>query len=929
MSPDGPLLRPAGAPIEPETARSSVVSMLRGRSGLSPVMIGRHGALSRLQGLVDVAEVALEFGSTDGPLVALVSGEAGVGKTRLLREFAENLPARVSLLTAQAQPGSMGRPFDMLGQLAAAGDHPGASAQQAVEEAVQRGPVVLLVEDLHWADADSAYLLEELCAKPWPQLVVVGTYRGNDLSRKAPGGELVLRLERQHTVEQIRLDRLDRSEVGGLLTAIGGIAPSSAAVEAVYRRSGGNPFVIEELVRCCGSEVCIDDLKSAQLPWSLEDAVRQQLAGLADDERKLVDVLAVFGDPAPFRVLESVSELDDDRLLAALRALVAQGVVVEPADDTFWFAHALVADAVQQQLLGRERRRLHERSFAALREGPSPDHAALARHALGAGQFDLIPAIAREGARRYLDRGASFQALRLASGALAEAPDDHELLAVATDAAWRLEFGAEALSYAQRWLKTAVTDLERVEALRFIARVHHESRSPAARDDVLAQLEALAATLPHGMARGRCAGAIAQLHMLAHRGDETMEWAGRALDDARRNGDQWLEAQATVERASAMCGQVTREESEASLIEAHELAARVGDGVLESRALNNLLTVVSPHGERGEWARRELRESAARSGLDRLGAATRALWEAQAAFARADMRVVRRSLAEAMEHWGPGTSEYDHLIGQIANLQIEEGLVDAALATIGAMEPCTDVDGSCVLALRAQGVAGNLAEVTAGLDALLALPQAPDSSTGLFALIEAGLVIVQVGVPTERVRADYLARLATHPAGEFLCRHLEGPTLLAEGDAAGAVAALASVLSPPDPLLYVPTLGSLRTVFAHALLATGDRAGALDAARAAIAELAAWPGWRRERAEALLRRLEGSARSEGELTTREREVAALIAEGLTNGQIAERLFISPKTAAVHVSNILTKLGLSSRVEIAAWTVRHGLTLQPS
>jgi DNA-binding NarL/FixJ family response regulator len=130
-------------------------------------------------------------------------------------------------------------------------------------------------------------------------------------------------------------------------------------------------------------------------------------------------------------------------------------------------------------------------------------------------------------------------------------------------------------------------------------------------------------------------------------------------------------------------------------------------------------------------------------------------------------------------------------------------------------------------------------------------------------------------------------------------------------------------------VLYRPTLGSLRTLLAQALLATGDRAGALAAVREALADLATWPGWRRERAEALLRRLEGSARSDGELTTREREVAALIAEGLTNGQIAERLFISPKTAAVHVSNILTKLGLSSRVEIAAWAVRHGVTLEPA
>ena len=87
-----------------------------------------------------------------------------------------------------------------------------------------------------------------------------------------------------------------------------------------------------------------------------------------------------------------------------------------------------------------------------------------------------------------------------------------------------------------------------------------------------------------------------------------------------------------------------------------------------------------------------------------------------------------------------------------------------------------------------------------------------------------------------------------------------------------------------------------------------------------------WPGVRKDRAEALARRLQGaSTRADGELTAREREVAALLADGLTNGQLAERLFISPKTAAVHVSNILAKLGLSTRAEIAAWAVRHELS----
>ena len=79
--------------------------------------------------------------------------------------------------------------------------------------------------------------------------------------------------------------------------------------------------------------------------------------------------------------------------------------------------------------------------------------------------------------------------------------------------------------------------------------------------------------------------------------------------------------------------------------------------------------------------------------------------------------------------------------------------------------------GECVLALRAHGVAGNRAEVTIAFDGLLALPQTPDSSGGLFNLVAGGLTVLQAGVPAERVRTEYFTRLAGHPAGEFVRRH--------------------------------------------------------------------------------------------------------------------------------------------------------------
>ncbi len=892
-------------------------------------MIGRTAAVRRLVGLVDAAEVA-----TDGPGIALVSGEPGIGKTRLVREFVDSLPGDVTVLAVQAQPGSLGRPFDVVNQLATDGTDPGTGARSSVERAVQHGRTVLVVEDLHWADADSVHLIEQIASQPSPRLVIIGTYRTNDLTRKAPGGELVLRLERQHSVEQIRLERLDRSEVGAMLAAIGAGVPSSAAVEAVFRRSGGIPFVIEELLRCSGSSACSDDLLSARLPWSLEEAVRQQLAVLEPPQRRVVDALAVFGDPASFDVLADVSELDEPTLLAALRELARANVLVEPTIDHFWFAHALVADAVSQQLLGRERRRMHERALVALRAEPEPDHAALVRHATGAGHFDMIVPIATEGARRYLDRGASFQALRLADEALAESPDDAQLLGVATDAAWRLDFLPEALGYARRWRSVAPTDLDRVEAQRFITRLLHEQATEPARDDALAELVALADELPPGLARGRAFGAVAQIEMLACRGEAAVAWADRALAEAAANGDAWLHAQALVERVSAGVGHRSRTTAEAELTEAHRGALEVGDTVLACRALNNLLSFVVPHSEQAESIRAELRAATASAGFDKLGAAALAFREATAAFGRGEWRAYRQAITEAEQSGGAWSPNRVELLMLRAELALEEGRPAAAMAMIDDVVSSGVARNDChvdVLACRLLGAAqlGDQTMVSNAWQRLLHEEPPFHDAVALPSLIAAVEAALLGGIAPQRIRREMLdGWLADNASRAEVQQHADGLLLLADGDAAGASAALSGVLDDPDPRLFAPIVGTMRTSLATAQLSAGDRTAALATARRVVQhDLVNWPGWRRDRAEALLRRLEGSStRHEGELTAREREVAALIAEGLTNGQLAERLYISPKTAAVHVSNILMKLGLSGRAEVAAWAVRHDIVL---
>jgi len=148
-----------------------------------------------------------------------------------------------------------------------------------------------------------------------------------------------------------------------------------------------------------------------------------------------------------------------------------------------------------------------------------------------------------------------------------------------------------------------------------------------------------------------------------------------------------------------------------------------------------------------------------------------------------------------------------------------------------------------------------------------------------------------------------------------------------------AAALLADALDSRDLFVAAYQRSRVGLVLARELLATGRRDEAVIRLRAARADLDRWPGWRRDEIDTLLHRLGGGPldrvgggppAGEGELTAREREVAILLADGLTNAELARRLYISPKTAAVHVSNILMKLGMSSRAEVAAWAVRSGL-----
>jgi DNA-binding CsgD family transcriptional regulator/tetratricopeptide (TPR) repeat protein len=909
--------RSLGGPI-------SLAPVLTGRVGLSPVMVGRAALVERLVGLLDATEVRC----SDMPAVALVSGEAGIGKTRLLREAFSTLGPDITVLTAQAEPGSLGRPREVARQLVPPGTADTVDAAvEALAAIVSEGRTALVIEDLHWIDADSAEVIDRIARQPFPQLVVVATLRAGDLVRGAPGGDLVLRLERRNEVDQFRLDRLDRVEVGAMMAAITERPVSSAAVEVVFRRSAGVPFVVEELVRWAGPDVCSLDIAEAQLPWSLEEAVRQQVAGLAAEERGIVEALAVYGEPAAFEVLAGIVDLDERELVQRLRALIERGVVVESREDRLWFVHALVADSVAGQLLGRERRRLHERCLDVLQQSTDPDTAAMARHARGAGRFDDVASIARAGAGRYLGAGASFQALRLACEGLAEEPHDPELLSVATRAAWRLDFLPEALAHAQQWLDFTHDEHDRIEALRYVTRLHLEVGEHDACERTLAQLVGIAESDDQELGlQAHAEAAVAQIRMMQMRNDEAIAWADRAIEHARAVGDDGVVASALVERSSALSHGGDRDVALVAMEEAIAAALAVDDDVLVSRAITNSIGLLPPHGAQARDLRRRLRVAVQASGLDKLGTYGALWWGAMDAHAVGDQLAFRR-LLESVSSMPPTPLGHDEgFLLQHAWLAGEEGRVDRSRSLLTGHVPTKEHCEHSRVQLQLAALERDEVEGRRWFEQLLSDAPPPDDWWTTDLIVDVAAAALTIGIPPDEIEGRLIdGWLAGHPSRVRLSVLVRPMLDAADGRPADAVVGFADVLPGIDDVATRPVVSSLHLAHAGALLAAGHRNEALESARRAVAGLERWPGWRRDRAEAMVRRLEGSAsRAEGDLTARELEVAALLAEGLTNGQVAERLFISPKTAAVHVSNILAKLGLSSRAEIAAWAVRRGI-----
>jgi ATP/maltotriose-dependent transcriptional regulator MalT len=978
---------------------------------VSPFVVGR----AREFALLDDVFAAAAAGE---PGIVLVGGEAGVGKSRLVEEFAARAvdgPDAARVLSGSCvELGGEGLPFapvvDALRQLVrttpaaevdalvgparrdlarllpeldpdvTGGDasEPGNASRLfemllgVVGRLAAQRPFVLVVEDLHWADRSTLDLLSFLVrAVRGDRVMLVGTYRDDELQRGHPLRLLVAELDRRRNVHRIELGRFDRDDVARQLEGITGSPPSPGVLDEVFERSEGNAFLVEEVASA------FEAGGPGAVIARVGDVLLARVARLADPSQRLLEVVAVAGQRVSHPLLAAVSGLPHDVLDDALRETVdARVLVVDDSGEGYAFRHALAQGAVYAGVLPGERVRLHTAYADALEADPAlaatmaAATSAIAHHRYAA--HDLARALpaavraAREAASAYAYAEAARhleRALELwpvVPDAVERVALDHvDLLMFASDATTRAGDHNRALALIDEALREV--DREREPARVALMLVRRGLVLKTLGENATATLEEAAALVPDPDApqRAEVLEALAAVTLLAvHDWTDLRSKAEDAVESARRHHNRRAEAGALVTLGTTLVYLGDVDEGLAALRDARDVALEIDDDDTALRAYVNLsdaLEAVGRHRDAADAAAEGI-EFARRRGQYRTMGVFLVSNRAESLVRAGEWDDAEEMLREVAEIAPAGVQAMIvHCVsGEIA---VARGDWDAAAhhASTGlSMVRQVDMD-QFAPSLRWTDIARlhALGEFDAARAAIVEfveqLPSAVERySWPLFWIawrIEADAAAPHApGAPVAPASAEYLARLeAATPDAPALAPAPRGYQALARAERARMV-------GDPPSSMWADAVAAWREAdeqfpLAYALyrLATARHAdGERDAARAALEE--AFGIATRLRTEPLQRDIVAFARrarldltAEGEaaaepfdeasrlgLTSRELEVLALLAEGFSNSDIAAHLFMSPKTASVHVSRILAKLGVSTRGAAAAAAYRLGL-----
>jgi DNA-binding CsgD family transcriptional regulator len=969
-----------------------------------PPLVGRSAEMDRLAARLSRAALG------QGCAMFLV-GEAGIGKTRLAHEelalareqgflvlegcayalegrlayapilaafgpFLRRLdsPRRAQLVSGLPD---LGRLFpdlrlpaaEPLGDAALEKTRLFEAVARLLERLARETPVLLFVDDLHWADPASIELLHYLARGVADQAVLVlSTHRAEEVDTARGLRSLLTSLRRAGLAEEVRIARLGQEAVAELANGLLGSEVPGNLLTLLHARAGGTPLFIEALVRALieaghlrhddGSWVLETNL-APLLPSGVRDLILERLEHLDATERRVLDLIAVSGEAVPHDVLQRVSSLDDGVLLETIRRLHTIGLVVEDftgADVTYTLTHPLLQEVAYAELPEMARRRDHAAFATALERFQPDDLDRLARHYQSAGSqvdanralevllaagerayslfandqaarhFGTALGFMREGRRTemlpsVLERlGEAWERVGETAAAIAVWSEASTLYERARNASAtarlqrRLalaEWDRGHFDNAQAHLETGLRVLDGSEPSAELADLLHvrvillgrrgddKGLSTAATD-----LATLAEQL--GSRRVLAEAYFAQIRSFSADRDVVVarELAQRALNEAEVADEPVL-----VQRAHDILALFAYTLGEHSVARHHAtlslaVARQLGAPTLEVYPRNRLVSVDLMAGKWEEALREsiEVVSLARRLGSAR-GIAGALGMRAQVHVYRGDLDEAAACLAEAHEIFGGG-SMFDHNIFRqvvIAEMMLALERADAAavLAAVGRLDPMiTPTDfpllGQALLAEGQIMVGKPEHALTIVQDFMAQAPPDNVFATALGSRIK-GLAQQALGQTTEALA--YLDQ-----AGSAFTA-VEMPF-----DAARTHLEWAALVAANDTTLAVPALQESLDVF--------ERLGAQRYAR---------------RTRRILYKLGTRPRSTlrphasaPTLSPRELEIVQLVAEDLTNAEIAERLIISPRTVTTHLDRIYTRLGINSRTALVRYAIEASL-----
>jgi DNA-binding CsgD family transcriptional regulator len=925
---------------------------LHDRPVACPSLVGRESELA----LLGDARRALAQSRAS---IVLIAGEAGIGKTRLLSHFLRRTGEGRARRLATAEclehaPQALGPIRSLLRTLgvSATGQAPrvaSALAQLApTETGVAPLPVlekselfdalatvlrsladeratIVSIEDVHWADAATLEFLAFLAPRiAGSRLLIVATYRSDEVEANETLRSSLARLARESTVRRIDLRALGPSDFRMLLAgALDGHAPVPAeTLREIEVRAEGNPFFGEELLKSAIERG--DGSQQPGIPLSIRTSILERLAVLSDDERRVIARAAVLGVRFSPSLLARSLDLDIEAILPTLRRARDLNIIVEDDADPprFHFRHALTRQTVYDGLLRTEARRLHQRILETL----EADEAGAELEELAYHAFE-----ARDRARTLLYNER------------------------AGDAALALHALTEARTAFERALGTAETAADRARLSERVGTV--ASMQGHMRDAI----ELFETALVHYREAGDFDRASDVVRAIVadrnNSGDMSSIDFGTAFLD--RDGDRVSEAArdalvAMLARLACIQWNATRAESLLARITAPErLGPRARQNYLITR-----MDIAEIAGDRREWQRLapeliavlpdlppflslvthlSLAQSAIKFGanaiasdmLERIDRLERrvefgalhvhsAAIHASGAYLAGRLDRARTYILRGLE--GPPVqvsvgalcTVAPHVAAKLDEPELFAPVLEEEIARTRGERESGNADSAAFLAAGAAFSLsrGRLRDGRSDLiRALGYLSRGTNSCGDLFALSAEHLE------PREVPALERLLDPALYLPDDVVCRaHVAlAKAILANrnDDAASAhefaSAAAASYRELGWPLLEARALEELGEL--EAALARYERCGSVSDIR----RLATAPPPAQASAQLPVARL----------SSREREVAALVADGLTNGDIGDRLAVSKKTVEKHLASIFDKLGLRSRAQLAALLARDG------